>query len=219
MTANTPTQPSESAVSALPAFPRISGETPRAFAAFAAFFHLGPERSHQAVADQLGENPATVKNWSSRYRWHDRLHAHASGLLEQQARAEVAAARELAADWARRTRELREQEWLASQKLLAAAQCFLDSFGDAELQRMNLSQVSRAVQIASGLARHSLSAPPPPEAVDALSSVQVELVTALKKVFAPAGPSAALAAPVPSSDGAPAVPSSEPAVAHPAPQL
>ena len=47
----------------VPAFPRVSGETPRAFSAFMAWFQLGHARSLAAVADKLGESPGTVKNW------------------------------------------------------------------------------------------------------------------------------------------------------------
>jgi hypothetical protein len=37
-------------------FPLFPGKTPRAFAAFMAFFQLGPNRALQAVADQPDEN-------------------------------------------------------------------------------------------------------------------------------------------------------------------
>ena len=72
-----------------PAFPRLPGETPRACSAFTAFFQLGPLRSHQAVADQLGEPLGTIKNWASRFRWTERLHQFNAGLLQTQAQAEA----------------------------------------------------------------------------------------------------------------------------------
>src|ERR1041385_1152576 len=66
-------------------FMRLPGETPRAFSAFMTWFQLGHARSHQAVADKLGEGLPTVKNWASKYDWSDRLHAFNEGLLQQQA--------------------------------------------------------------------------------------------------------------------------------------
>jgi hypothetical protein len=164
-------------------FPCFPGETPRAFGAFVAFFRLGHRRSLQAVADQLGESPATVKNWSSKYHWADRIQSFNSGLLQQQAEAEAAARRQQTADWARRTNEQREREWAAAQKLLAAAQCFLESFGDREVEKMNHGQVSRALQVSSRMARLALSGATGPEE-PSLAPLQMELAAALKKAYA-----------------------------------
>jgi len=180
-----------------PDFPRRPGETPRAFAAFLAYFQLGQERSLPAVAEALGEHAATVKNWSSKYRWSDRLHAFYSRLLESQAESEVARQHQQAADWARRIREFREQEWVAGQKLLEAVLCFLESFGDREVEKMSLGQVSRALQISSRISRQALrgdlAADEP-----AAAPLQVELVAALKKAYGlPATPASAPEPPPP----------------------
>ena len=164
------------------AFPRHAGETPRAFGAFLAFFQLGHARSLPAVAAGLGENLGTVRKWSSRYRWSDRLHAFQSGLLRQQALAEAESCRKLAADWARRNGEFREEEWSAAKKLLVAAQCYLENLGDREVEKMSLAQVSRAILIASRISRDALRSNPPPEET-AMSAVQVELTAALRKAY------------------------------------
>jgi hypothetical protein len=170
-------------VSPQPLFPRCPGETPRAFSAFMAFFNLGHGRSLQRAAEQLGENPATVKNWSSKYGWSDRIQSYNAGLLQQQAEAEMAACREEAADWARRTREYREQEWDTVQKLRLVAQCFLESVGDQEIEKMTLAQVSRAIAISSRIARQVLSGGYGPEELP-LAPAQMELLAALKKAYA-----------------------------------
>lgn len=172
-----------------PGFTPAPGETPRAFSAFAAYFEMGHTRTLQAVAEQLGEGLPTVKNWSSKYQWNTRLQAFESGLLQQQAEARAAVRREETADWSRRTRELREMEWGTAQKVLAAAQCFLDSFGDREVQNMSLPGVSRALQIASRIARQSLHEETAPEDSRALSPLQIELDAALKRIYGkPAAP-------------------------------
>ena len=105
-------------------FPRRPAETPRAFAAFLAYFQLGPARSPSAVAEKLGENPGTVKNWSSKFDWAERLQDYHSGLLQTQARAQAARQLQSAADWNRRLEQFREQEWAVAQQLLSAARCF-----------------------------------------------------------------------------------------------
>jgi hypothetical protein len=175
-----------------PAFPRRPGETPRAFGAFLAFFQLGPSRSLPAVAEVLGENPATVKNWSSKYRWSDRLLAYQSGLLQTQVAAQAALAQSAAADWDRRVREFREHEWNAGQKLLGAALCFLENFGDREVEKMSLAQVSRALQISTRISRSALSGELLPDE-SAPSALEAALAAALQKAYgqpaAPVGPS------------------------------
>jgi len=79
-----------STLNSQPAFRRHPGETPRAFSAFMTYFQLGHARSLQAVADKLDENSGTVRNWSSRHDWAERLQACNSGLLQEQVRAQAA---------------------------------------------------------------------------------------------------------------------------------
>jgi hypothetical protein len=184
---------------ALPSFFSCApGETPRAFAAFKVFFELGHARSLPAVADQLGENLSTVKKWSGRYQWFRRIADFDAGLLQQQVAARLEDSREQAADWSRRAREWRDLEWDSARKLRAAAQCFLDSFGDQQVEKMTLAQAARAVQIAARLARQSLADAALPAAAGP-APIQLEIEAALKKAF-----------------GAATAPAAEPSPAHPA---
>jgi hypothetical protein len=180
------------AISAPDLFPRLPGETPRAFGAFLAYFDLGQHRSHAAVADRLGEKLDSVKSWSSRYRWSHRLAAFQSSLLRQQVAARLAIHQDHAADWARRTRECREQEWESARQLRAAAQCFLESFGDQQVEKMTLAQASHAVQVAARLARQALSADPLPETANP-APIQLEIEVALQKAYGSAAASTAAA--------------------------
>ena len=148
------------------------------------FFQLDHNRSLQAVADKLGEGLPTVKNWSSRFSWRERLHAFNSGLLQHQVQAEAALRRQRAADWAARLDHFREQEWDAAQKLLAAAQCFLESFGEEDLHKMSLAQVSRALEISSTIGRLALAGAELPEPSEApLAPVQQQLLEAVSRVY------------------------------------
>ena len=148
------------------------------------FFQLGHHRTHQAVADKLGEGLPTVKNWSSKFNWNDRVQAFNSGLLQQQAQSEAARRRQRAADWTARLDHFREQEWDAAQKLLAAARCFLESFGEEDLHNMSLAQVSRALKVSSTIGRLALAGAElsdPPEAP--LAPVQQQLLQAVSRVY------------------------------------
>ena len=165
-------------------FPRFPGETPRAYAAFRAFFELGHARSLQAVADKLGETIGSIKNWSSRYDWTERIHAFNSGLLQRQAESLAETERKHAADWTQRLARFREQQWDVSQKLVAAAQCFLESFGEEDVRRMTLAQVSHALRISSDIARFALTGTElPVTAEPSLSPAQQSLMDAFQRVY------------------------------------
>ena len=177
-----------------PDFPRRLGETPRAYGAFTVYFALGQTRSLSQVADELGEHLTTVKTWSSRFRWSERIASFNAALLRQQAEAQLVRHREHADHWARRTRECREQEWDAAQKLRFAAQCFLETVGESQVEKMSLGQASRAIQIAARLARQALSDAPLPETA-VLAPIQLEMAAALQKAFGPPTPALAPASP------------------------
>ena len=181
-TTHTPSPPAPPASDLRPPA-RQPGETPRAFGAFLAYYQLGQTRSLAAVAEALGENPDTLKVWSSRHRWRERIGALQAGLLANH----VASEQQLNADWTRRVQEFRQQKWESGQKLLAAAACFLEAFGDRELEKMTLAQVSRAIHIGTRVTGEALrgdatvSEPP-------ASPLQDELLALLQRAYAPVAP-------------------------------
>jgi hypothetical protein len=162
-----------------------------------AFFQLGHARSLPALADKLGEGLGTVKNWSSKFDWSGRLQSFHSGLLQDQAQTQAGLQNAHAADWHRRLEQFREQEWDAAQKLITAAQCFLETFGEEEVRRMTLAQVSRALKISSQVGRLALAGAELPAASDLeLSPVQQQLLNAVKRLY---GQNASSSPPPPSS--------------------
>jgi len=173
-------------VGGLPSFPRSPGETPRAFNAFTTYFRLGHGRTLQAAADKLGEQLPTVKNWSSKYDWSERINRFNSGVLEQEAQAETEAARKTAADWAQRTQQFREQEWESAQQLLTVVQCCLENFGERDLEKIRLSELSRALNVACRMSRSALQNPTTDDDRPSLSPIQNELLAALDKICPPA---------------------------------
>lgn len=183
-----PAQPASA--SPAPAFPRLAGETPRAFSAFLAFFQLGHARSLSALADKLGEGLGTIKNWSSKFDWSGRLQSFNSGLLQDQARTQADFQNTQATNWHRRLEQFREQEWDAAQKLITAAQCFLETFGEEEVRRMTLAQVSRALKISSAIARSALLGAELPASSGAdLSPLQQQLLAGVSRVYGQPAPS------------------------------
>jgi hypothetical protein len=108
------------------------GESGRAFAAFAVYRDLGPDRSLDkayaaARQDQSGIKtvPGYWRQWCVRYQWVDRAAAYDAAMrAKEQAARERAQAAE-AETWARRRAEEAEQEWAASRQLLDKARLML----------------------------------------------------------------------------------------------
>ena len=168
-------------------FPAQPGETPRAYSAFVTFFQIGPSRALQSVADRLGCPLQTVKNWSSRFDWGQRILDFESGLLNQQAKDRAQIQRESDQQWAARLDDLREHEWDVSQKLLNAARCFLETFGEEELSKMTLAQVSRALLLSSTLGRRALEGAEVSQSSEGTeSSLPTEFEEALRRAYGPA---------------------------------
>jgi len=160
------------------------------------YFQMGHGRSLAAVADKLGESPGTVKNWSSKYDWAERLQKYQAGLLEAQASQHAALRLQQAADWNRRLDDFREQEWVAAQKLIAVAQCFLETCGDDEVRRMTLAHASRALQVSSAVARSAIAgAELPPSSEIGLSPVQQQLLAGITRIYGASAPVASSPAP------------------------
>jgi len=165
-------------------FQPATGETPRAFAAFMAFFNLGHSRSLKAVAERLDESLHAVKRWSAKYAWSERIQSFNTGLLRSSAREQAELQSRHAAAWADRLQRFREREWDASEKLNAVAKCFLESFGDEDLGKMNVDQASRAVKISSEIGRQALAGASLPASTEPeLSPIQQQLLHALDVAY------------------------------------
>jgi hypothetical protein len=78
---------------------QLPNESPRAYAAFAAYAELGSQRSLEKLCQKWGKNGAYVgqlERWSSQHRWQERVReydaaiaAERAELLRQQRRAEI----------------------------------------------------------------------------------------------------------------------------------
>ena len=164
-------------------FPRASGESPRAYSAFMTYFQFGHARSLQNVADKLNENIDTVRRWSSKFDWRDRIQSFNAGVLQQQAEAEAAVRLEHAAEWASRLAYLRREEWSAAQKLLSTVQCFLDTCGEDQIQKMTLAQVARSLNISSKIGRLAVAGNDTGEQTDSDMSFMPDVEEAIRKIY------------------------------------
>src|SRR3954452_20756681 len=84
--------------SGLPAQLRpIPGETLEAFEGFVCYFNLGHERSLRLVAKKLDASIDTVKEWSSKHHWVDRIFSYEAQLFGKCVAAKARSAEEQAA--------------------------------------------------------------------------------------------------------------------------
>jgi hypothetical protein len=138
---------------------------------------------------------ATVKKWSSRHDWAERLQAFQSGLFEEQTRKDLASQQQIASQWAERLNDLREKEWHVTQRLLDAAECFLENFGEEELSKMTLASVARALKVSSSIGRLAVAGGDLPADPDtSLSIVDRQFLEAAERLYGQAAREKAAAA-------------------------
>jgi hypothetical protein len=94
---NENTQDNLARIETPPLFQPAEGETAAALEAFHCYFDMGKQgRSVRKVAEQLGYHETTVKEWSSRFGWGDRILKYQTRLLNTRIESDAAAAKELA---------------------------------------------------------------------------------------------------------------------------
>src|SRR3954468_4206871 len=78
-------------------FQPAEGENAAALEGFHCYFEMGKEgRSLKKVAEKLGYNESTVREWSARFGWRDRILKYQTRLLNTRIESDAAAAKELA---------------------------------------------------------------------------------------------------------------------------
>ncbi len=166
-------------------FEQLPKESAKAFAAFTAYLNLGPERSVATVGEQLGKSGSLLERWAKRFDWTARAHAHAAHLAAVEREAAEALARGKAAEWLKRTDEVREREWQMHEKCIAAAERGLKAFMEREKVYANLSDIARILEVASKLGRLAAGMATDKTEVTGVDGgpLRVELSAALAKVY------------------------------------
>ena len=133
-------------------FEQQPGESDKAFAAFALYLSLGPERSTASVGKALGKSEGLMERWSARWRWTERVAAHASHLATVEREATEALTRGKSAQWLKRQEEHRDEEWAIRGELIAAGREALKRFYERG-KGATLGDVARMLELASRLGR------------------------------------------------------------------
>ena len=166
-------------------FEQQPGESAKAFAAFALYLSLGPERSIEAVRLKLGKCARLIQRWSSRWRWTERVTAHAAHLATVEREVTEALARAKAGEWLKRQQGIRDREWALHEKCLAAAERALNAFMEKSTVYANLSDIARILEVASKLGRLAAGMPTDKTEITGEDGgpIRVELSAALNKIY------------------------------------
>ena len=163
----------------------LKNEGPKPFSAFQCYLDLGPGRSLSQVAQRLSKSQQLVKRWSARWRWTERVTAHAGHLATVEREATEALARGKSAEWLRRQQKLREREWEVHEKCLAAAERGLKTFMEREKAFTSLADIARILEVASKLGRMAsgLATDSVQQATEVNVNFRAEVAAAVRKVY------------------------------------
>ena len=167
------------------AFEQQPRESAKAFAAFSLYLNMGPERSLEAVAQQLHKSKTLLGRWSAKFDWPARVQAHGAHLALVERQATEVALRGKAAEWLTRQSEHRDEEWRVRGELLEAGREALRRW-KANLQRCgSLEGIARMLELASKLGRLASGMPTDHTEVtgEVTLTVDLEWEVALKKVY------------------------------------
>lgn len=160
-------------------------ETAKAFAAFSLYLNMGPQRSLEGVRVRCGKSARLIQRWSSRWRWAERVDAHAEHLATVEREAVEVVARSKATEWAKRQDEVRQGEWEMHEKCIEAAKKVFDAFMAREKVYANLADIARMLEVASKLGRlaSGLATEKTEVTGEDGGAIRVEFEAALKKVY------------------------------------
>lgn len=168
---------------------RVKKETPKAREAFEVYLKLGPERSLAAVARERGVGLSTVKYWSARNHWDERVLEHAEAIAEAEREGAREAAKsgvkEEAAQWKERQEVHRREEWVLREKLLELAREATRRWYECDDKPPTLESIAKLLELASKLGR--LASGLGTERTELTGPdggvLQVEIRTALARVY------------------------------------
>jgi hypothetical protein len=166
-------------------FDRRPKESAKAFAAFSVYLSLGPERSLAEVGRKLGKSEGLIERWSRKFQWAARVDAHTAHMTAVERESQEALTRASAAEWLRRTEQVRQREWEMHEKCIDAARRALKAFVEQEKVQAKLADISRILEVASKLGRLASGMATDKTEVtgDGGGPIQIELEAALKKVY------------------------------------
>ena len=169
-------------------------ESDKAFAAFAIYLGIGPERSLATVAAKVGKSKTMIERWSRKFDWPARAQAHTAHLTEIERKAAEAVAIQNGVDWAKRQEEHREDEWQTRTELIGLAREAIERWKKNPARCGTLEGIARLLDLASKLGRVSsgLSLEPAEKPGEEETAFMIQIEVALEKIYGQASPAPTL---------------------------
>ena len=169
-------------------------ESDKAFAAFAIYLGIGPERSLATVAAKVGKSKTMIERWSRKFDWPARVQAHTAHLTEIERKAAEAVAIQNGVDWAKRQEEHREDEWQTRTELIGLAREAIERWKKNPARCGTLEGIARLLDLASKLGRVSsgLSLEPAEKPGEEETAFMIQIEVALEKIYGQASPAPTL---------------------------
>lgn len=166
-------------------FEQQARESNKAFAAFALYLGMGSERSLDAVRLKLGKSARLIQRWSGRWRWTERVSAHALHLALVEREATEALVRAKAGEWLTREEAQREEEWQSRAEALALAREAIARWKRNPDRCGSLEGIARLLELASTLGRRATGMALERTEVTGEDGgpIRVELTAALNKIY------------------------------------
>lgn len=143
---------------------RLSNESARQFCAMRSFAQMGLGRRLSKLAQAEDIFITTLRSWSARFHWRDRIEDYDLRLIDLEQKAQREALTSRVANWTARRAEIREQEYQLSLKLMQRAREILDN----PRIFVNFPDAIRAMEVAIEPGRRACGmndgpqGPPPP---------------------------------------------------------
>jgi hypothetical protein len=166
-------------------FEQQPGESDKAFAAFAVYLSLGPERSLSLAGKKVGKSKTMMEKWSKRFGWPARVQAHGAHMALVEREAAEVLLRAKGVDWVKRQGEQREEEWKVRCELLEVGREALRRWKANEARCGTLEGIGRLLELASKLGRLASGMATDKTEVTGEDGgpIRVELEAALKKIY------------------------------------
>ena len=166
----------------------IPGETLDSFEGFMCYFNLGHDRTHKQVVEKLGLHISTVKEWSAKHHWVDRILEYEAYLFNTRINSEAAAAKELALAKGEREALRRQKSTKLSNFLMQLAEKLLEHHVLHNLDKTKLSDILKLFSIAAkidALGAGETSTDPDEQEK---STLMAEVEASLKRIKIPGTP-------------------------------
>ncbi len=130
----------------------VPGESPAALEAFICYFDLGPERTLKKVSAALDLGESTVRDWSAKFGWGQRILDYRAHLFHTRLAGECSAASQLSLVKVEHEKHRLEQKLARANRLNSTGDVLMDNHLLLNAHKTKLADILRMYQVSDQLA-------------------------------------------------------------------